>query len=225
MKLSVLVPVYNECRTILEILQRIENVSIEKEIIVVDDFSTDGTIEILKKINQKNLIIIYHDKNQGKGAALRTAFQYIRGDLVVIQDADLEYSPEEFPKLLKPIIDGRADVVFGSRFLEPKRTFMFWQYTANRFLTLLTNLLYNARLTDMETCYKVFRAGDIKKIVIKSKKFDFEPEITAKFLKQKLKILEIPITYNNRRYKSGKKITWKDGLAAIYCLFKYRFTN
>lgn len=231
-KLSILIPVYNEARTIvpvLEMVSRAPAAHLEKELIVVDDGSHDGTREILQKLDaaQYGAKIFFHEKNQGKGAALRTAQGHASGDIIIIQDADLEYSPEEFDNLLKPILDGHADVVYGSRLSGGKvtRAFHFTHYLGNKFLSLLTNVLYNSTLTDMETCYKVFRADIFKRVVIRSNRFDFEPEITAKVLKQGVRIYEMPISYFGRDYAEGKKITWKDGFSAIWALLRFRFSD
>ena len=226
MKISVIMPVFNERETLQRILENVKNANIEKEIIIVDDYSTDGTREILEKINDNNVKVIYHSENKGKGSAIRTAqAHHIKGDVVIIQDADLEYQPEDYLKLIKPIEDGFADVVYGSRFLGSHRVFMFWHYFGNKLLTWLTNLLYNTMLTDMETCYKVFRTEVFKQLNIRSNRFDFEPEVTAKVFKKKLKVVEIPITHYGRGYEEGKKITWKDGFIAIWTLIKYRFID
>lgn len=231
-KVSILIPVFNEAKTIvpvLEMVSRAPTLGLEKELIVVDDGSTDGTRDILREINadQYNARIYFHDRNQGKGAALRTAQGHASGDVVLIQDADLEYSPEEYEQLLKPILDGKADVVYGSRLCGGKvtRAFHFTHCVGNKFLSLLTNVLYNSTLTDMETCYKVFRADVFKRVVIRSNRFEFEPEITAKVLKQGVRIYELPISYFGRDYSEGKKITWKDGFGAIWALLKYRFVD
>ena len=224
MKLSVVVPVYNEKRTLEEILKRVKAVDIEKEIIVVDDGSTDGTREILKNIQEDGISIYYHDKNKGKGAALKTGFKHVSGDIVIIQDADLEYDPIEYPALIEPIKKGLADVVYGSRLSggQPQRVYMFWHKLGNTFLTLLTNFLYNATLTDMETGYKVFKSGITKNLSIKSRGFSVEPEMTAKIFKRKYRVYEVPISYYGRTYEEGKKITWRQGFSAIWTLLWYR---
>jgi len=199
---------------------------LEKEIIIVDDASTDGTREIIEKIHQrqKNVKIFLHDRNQGKGAALRTGFKSATGDIIIIQDADLEYDPREYPALLQPILDGRADVVYGSRFLAgPHRVLFFWHYLANQFLTFLSNVLTNINLTDMETCFKAFKRDVLEDITLKSNRFGFEPEFTMKVAKKKFRIYEVPISYSGRDYSEGKKITWKDGVAALYTMLKFRF--
>jgi glycosyltransferase involved in cell wall biosynthesis len=225
MKISVVMPVYNEVDTIEEIISRVNSAAMDKEIIVVDDFSTDGTRERLEENiqGQNNLKVLYHDRNKGKGAALRTGFASLTGDVVIIQDADLEYDPIDYPKLLEPIIDGRADVVYGSRFLGgPHRVLFFWHYVGNKLLTLLSNALTNLNLTDIETCYKVFRSKILKDIDFKSNRFGFEPEFTAKISKMKLRIYEVPISYSGRTYSEGKKITWKDGFMALFQIIWYR---
>jgi len=193
--------------------------------IVVDDGSTDGTQEILKALNDRTVKVLYHSENRGKGSAIRTAQTRVSGDMIIIQDADLEYRPEDYPKLIKPIEDGFADVVYGSRFLGPHRVFMFWHYVGNKFLTWLTNVLYNTMLTDMETGYKVFRTEVFKKLKIRSNGFNLEPEITARIFKQKLRVVEVPITHYGRGYDEGKKIGWKDGFIAIWTLIRYRLTD
>ena len=226
MKISVVIPVYNEIDTIEEILARVDKVAIKKEIIVIDDLSIDGTRERLKKIvaDKENVKVIYHNRNKGKGAALRTGFESVTGDIVIIQDADLEYDPNEYPKLLEPISDGRADVVYGSRFIGgPHRVLFFWHYVGNKLLTLISNALTNLNLTDMETCYKVFKSQILKDINLKSNRFGFEPEFTAKVSKMRLRIYEVPISYSGRTYSEGKKITWKDGIVALCLIFWYRF--
>ncbi|MEI7555363.1 glycosyltransferase family 2 protein [Candidatus Chlorohelix sp.] len=236
--LSVIIPVYNEKDTIGEIVKRVEAVSIRKEIIITDDCSTDGTRNILKEMEREytahhevdpnnRVRFLYHDKNMGKGAALRTGFSNIAPEstVVVVQDADLEYDPNDYEALLKPIADGYADVVYGSRFKGPGRAFMFWHMVANKLLTLLTNILYNTILTDMETCYKMFRSDVIRGVRLRANRFDFEPEITAKILKQKLKVYEVPIHYYGRDYDEGKKIGLKDAFEAVFALIKYRFKD
>ena len=229
--LTILMPVYNEAKTILEIIRRVEAAKIgdlNKELIIVDDFSQDGTREALKQLAEEGKYKIYfHSHNMGKGAALRTALTYASGDIIIIQDADLEYDPNEYAELLVPVLEGRADVVYGSRLSGGKtvRAFNYFHYLGNKFLTFLTNILYNTILTDMETCYKVFRADVIKNIQIKSNRFDFEPEITAKILKRKYKLYEMPISYSGRDFDEGKKISWKDGFAAVWALVKYRFVD
>lgn len=225
MKLSVVIPVYNEINTILDVLERVRSVDLPKEIIVVDDCSTDGTREILKSIPpSEDLRIILQPKNQGKGAALRAGFAAVSGDIVVVQDADLEYDPAEYGSLIQPILAGKADVVYGSRFLGgPHRVLLFWHSVGNWFLTTLSNMLTDLNLTDMETCYKVFRADVLKKITLRENRFGFEPEFTAKVSKARCRIYEVPISYSGRDYTEGKKIGWKDGVAAIYFIFKYRF--
>lgn len=222
--LSVVVPVYNETHTIRAILERIEQTGLAREVVIVDDFSTDGTREILQKEYENKYKVLYHERNMGKGAALRTAFGQVTGDVVIIQDADLEYDPTEYAALLDPIARGVADVVYGSRFLGgPHRVLFFWHYVANSMLTLFSNMLNNVNLTDMETCYKAFRAEILKDIKFSSDRFGFEPEFTAKIARKKLRVYEIPISYYGRTYEEGKKISWKDGIEALYCIVKYRF--
>lgn len=228
--LSVLIPVYNEAGTIVEILERVRAVPLRKEIILVDDGSTDGTREILREQVEgrfPDVRVFYHERNQGKGAAVRTAVEVCTGDFVIIQDADLEYDPAEYPAILGPLLDGRADVVFGSRFLGggPHRVHLFWHRVANGFLTTLSNMMTNLNLTDMEVCYKAFRADVIKGIQIRSNRFDFEPEITAKVARRRCRVYEVPISYSGRDYEEGKKIGWKDGLVALWTILKYRFTD
>ncbi len=220
-KLSIIIPVYNEANTIREILTRVKRVPYEKEIIVVDDGSNDQTSKILKEENE-GIKILTHPKNMGKGAAIRTAIPHITGDIVIIQDADLEYNPSEYGNLIKPIIEGMADVVYGSRFLGgPHRVLFFWHFLGNKILTTLSNMLTDLNLSDMETGYKVFRSEILRKIKIKSNRFGFEPEITAKVAKMKCRIYEVPISYWGRDYTEGKKIRWKDGLAAIYWIIRF----
>jgi glycosyltransferase involved in cell wall biosynthesis len=225
MKLSVVIPVYNEKNTILDLLNRVRKVAISKEIIVVDDGSTDGTRDVLRTLPpSEDLKIIFQPRNAGKGAALRAGFAAVMGDIVVVQDADLEYDPAEYGKLIQPILVNKADVVYGSRFLGgPHRVLFFWHSVGNRILTLLSNMLTDLNLTDMETCYKVFRAEILKKIKLRENRFGFEPEFTAKVGKARFRIFEVPISYSGRDYSEGKKISWKDGVAAIYYIIKYRF--
>ena len=223
MKISVVVPVFNERNTIEAIIDRIKAVPLKMEIVVVDDCSNDGTREILNRMNDDMVKIIYHEANMGKGAALRTGFRNITNDIVIVQDADLEYDPGEYHKLIKPIIDGKADVVYGSRFMgsEPHRVLYFWHMVGNKILTFLSNMFTNLSLTDMETCYKVFRSEVLRNMTIEENRFGFEPEITAKLAKMDLRIYEVGISYAGRSYKEGKKINWKDGFSAIRCILKY----
>jgi glycosyltransferase involved in cell wall biosynthesis len=243
-KVSIVIPVYNEKSTIDEILRRVLDTSIRKEVIIVDDCSSDGTRQILENMaaRQANgeitapaqdggdpivlqeLRFFFQAPNQGKGAALRRGFAQATGEIVLVQDADLEYDPRDYPVLLGPIVDGRADVVYGSRFLGgPQRVHYFWHYVANRSLTLLSDICTNLKLSDMETCYKVFRKEVLQGIQLKSNRFGFEPEITAKIAKHQWRIYEVPITYAGRTYEEGKKITWKDGVQALWCIIRYKF--
>jgi len=219
------VPVYNELATIEEILDKTGRVSGEKEIIVVDDGSTDGTRDRLEKMPpRKDVTVLFHETNKGKGAALKTGFQHVSGDIVIVQDADLEYDPQDYKVLTGPIEDGRADAVFGSRFLGgPHRVLFFWHYVGNKALTLLSNMFTNLNLSDMETGYKAFRSGILQDLEIKSNRFGFEPEITAKLARLKCRIYEVPISYSGRGYEEGKKITWRDGAAALFHIIRFKF--
>ncbi len=227
MKISVIIPVYNEVKSIQEIVRRVSATKRAAEIIIVDDGSTDGTRELLKEMKVRgNVSTIFHERNQGKGAAIHTGISAAREDVVIIQDADLEYNPEEYPHLLKPIEAGIADVVYGSRFLgAARRPILFWNMVANKILTFLTNILYNNILSDMETGYKIFRREIIAGIPLRAKRFDFEPEFTAKILKRHIRIYEVPIEFNPRDYTEGKKIKLKDAFIAVWTLIKYRFVD
>lgn len=227
MRLSVVIPVYNEMKTLSEILSRVEAVPLDKEIILVDDGSKDGSRDFLDALRGKpGYVIVFQPHNMGKGAALRAGFQHATGDVVIVQDADLEYDPADYPQLLQPILDNKADVVYGSRFLGgPHRVLYFWHSVANGILTLLSNMLTNINLTDMETCYKVFRREVIQGLPLESKRFGFEPEVTVKIAKAGYRIFEVPISYNGRTYEEGKHIGLKDAFEAIWVLFKYRFLD
>jgi glycosyltransferase involved in cell wall biosynthesis len=226
-KLSVVIPVYNERDTLRTLVSKVEAVDYEKEIILIDDYSTDGTRDVLKEFeNRENFQVLYHERNKGKGAALQTGFSKTQGEIIIIQDADLEYNPIDYGILLEPILDGRADVVFGSRFLGgPHRVLFYWHYLGNKFLTTLSNMLTNLNLTDMETGYKVFTKKVNDSLIFKCNRFGFEPEFTAKVAKNRFRVYEVPISYSGRDYSEGKKITWKDGFAAIWYIFKFRFTD
>jgi glycosyltransferase involved in cell wall biosynthesis len=224
--LSVVMPVFNERATIDEIVTRVMGVPMRIELIVIDDCSTDGTREHLVALQrQHGFTLLLQERNQGKGAALRRGFAAVTGDIVAVQDADLEYSPEEFPMLAELIVEGRADVVYGSRFLGRHRVFLFTHYLGNRALTLLTNVLYNTMLTDMETCYKVMRSEVLQGLNLESNGFGIEPEITAKIFKRHYRVYEVPISYDGRTYEEGKKISWRDGIVALWVLLKHRFGN
>ncbi len=229
MLLSIIIPVYNEKLTLKDLVEKVLSVdlsplNLEKELVVVDDCSQDGTLDVARRLADEGKIrLVQHRENQGKGAALQTGFQNARGEIILIQDADLEYDPDEYPKLLKPILDGKADVVYGSRFMggEPHRVLYFWHYLGNKFLTLLSNMMTNLNLTDMETCYKVFRSEVLKNIFFEEKRFGFEPEVTSKRAKLGCRIYEVGISYTGRTYTEGKKINWKDGVRALWCIIKY----
>ncbi len=234
MKLSIVIPVFNEKNTIEKILTKVEKAAlprgVKRELVIVDDFSTDGTREFLNKIDKKNYTILYHDVNQGKGAALRTGYAHCSGDIVIVQDADMEYNPDEYSMLIEPIIDGRADVVYGSRFMEgkPHKVVKFWHMVGNKFITLLSNMFTNLHLTDMETCYKVFRREIIQNIELEENRFGIEPEVTAKIAElvnqNKISLYEIAISYDNRAFDEGKKIGMKDAFRALWCMIKYNHT-
>lgn len=228
MKLSVIMPAYNEVKTIDQVIKRVNGVKlkgVKKEIIIVDDFSRDGTSEKLRKIKDKNIRVFFHKKNFGKGMAVRTGLKHATGNIIIIQDADLEYSPEEYSKLIKPILENKTKVVYGSRFLKKHRPRYSFYYLGNIFLSILTNILYGTNITDMETCYKMFTRDVIKSIKLRAKRFDLEPEITSKILKKGYKIIEVPVKYHSRSFEQGKKITWRDGIKAAYYLLKYRFMD
>ncbi|HCG72474.1 glycosyltransferase family 2 protein [Nitrospinaceae bacterium] len=227
LKLSIVIPIYNERETLETLIAKVNSVDYDKEILLIDDFSSDGTREVLKRYeNKENFQVLYHDHNQGKGAALRTGFSNVNGDIIIIQDADLEYNPADYGTLIEPILDGRADVVYGSRFLGgPHRVLFFWHSIGNMVLTTFSNMLTNINLTDMETGYKVFTKRVNDTLTFKCDRFGFEPEFTAKVAKNNFRIYEVPISYNGRDYSEGKKITWKDGVAAIWYIIKFKFTN
>jgi glycosyltransferase involved in cell wall biosynthesis len=228
-KLSVVVPVFNERNTLVEILRRMRAVelpdSIEREIVVVDDGSSDGTRDVLRQLGDSTVRVVMHEQNRGKGAALRTGFAHATGDYVLVQDADLEYDPEDWPRLIAPVLAGKARVVYGSRFTGERRNMLFFHWVGNRFLSLITNVLYNTTLSDMETCYKLIDRSLLTRIQVHADRFDFEPEITAKLLKAGVRIYEVPISYTGREVDEGKKITWLDGFSALWTLVKYRFRD
>ena len=225
MKISIVIPVFNESKTICDVITRVEEAINDKEIIIVDDNSTDGTRDLLLKYEgKKDFKVIYQPKNKGKGAALRAGFDVAKGEIIIVQDADLEYNPKDYPILLEPILDNRADVVYGSRFLGgPHRVLFFWHYLGNLFLTTLSNMFTNINLSDMETGYKVFRRKILESITLKCDRFGFEPEFTSKVARKKFIIYEVPISYSGRDYSQGKKINWKDGVAALWFIFRFRF--
>jgi glycosyltransferase involved in cell wall biosynthesis len=224
MRLSIVIPAYNEKATLRQVIDRVRAVPFDKEIVVVDDGSTDGTRDLLAGLRLPDVTVVLHDRNRGKGAALRTGFGKVTGDIVIVQDADLEYDPADYPRLLQPILDDKADVVFGSRFGgETHRVLFFWHYVGNRFLTMLSNMLTNLNLSDMETGSKVFRASLLPRLRLRSDRFGFEPEFTAKVARLGCRVYEVAISYHGRGYDAGKKITWKDGVAAILWIVRYRF--
>ncbi|HZI93056.1 MAG TPA: glycosyltransferase family 2 protein [Patescibacteria group bacterium] len=229
MKLSIVMPVYNERQFVREIIERVLSVrldGLQRELIVVDDCSKDGTRDLLRNLGLADVTVVFHDQNMGKGAALRSGFSRASGDIILIQDADLEYNPADYPVLLKPILDRNADVVYGSRFLGgPHRVHLFWHMVGNRFLTLLSNMMSNLNLTDMETCYKVFRREVLEGMILRSDRFGFEPEFTLKVARKGWRVYEVPISYHGRDYSEGKKIGWKDGFSAIWTIIKYRFID
>ncbi|RMF84870.1 MAG: glycosyltransferase family 2 protein [Planctomycetota bacterium] len=233
MRLSIVIPVYNEKATLRAIVRRVLDapIDLDRELIIVDDYSTDGTRDLYDALPSEfpdaDIRVFQHDRNRGKGAALRTGFAQVRGDIIIIQDADLEYSPTDYPRLLKPILDGRADVVYGSRFIggQEHRVLYFWHYMGNRFLTLLSNMFTDLNLTDMETCYKVFRSEVLAGIRIRSDRFGVEPELTAKVARGRWRIYETGISYSGRSYEEGKKITWRDGVKAIFAIVRFAFSD
>ena len=226
-KLSVIVPVFDERNTVVEIVRRMRKVElpVDLEIVIVDDGSTDGTGDVLRQLADSTVRVINHDVNRGKGSAIRSGLAHVTGDLVLVQDADLEYDPEDWPKLLNPILRGKARVVYGSRFTGERRNMLFLHWVGNRFLSLVTNVLYNTTLSDMETCYKLFDRKLLDGITIRASRFEFEPEITAKILRRGIRIYEVPISYTGREFDEGKKITWRDGFIALWTLVKYRFKD
>lgn len=225
--LTVVVPVFNEESTICDVLRKVLNQPTVGQVVVVDDFSSDRTLERLKEIQSDKIDLFQHSRNLGKGSAIRTGIQNARFPITIIQDADLEYSPEYYPQLVKPILDGKADVVFGSRFLgsNERRVVYFWHFVANKMLTLFTNVVTNLNLSDMETCYKVVKTSELKSLNLREKRFGIEPELTIKLAKRGLRFYEVPVSYHGRTYEEGKKIKFKDGVRAIYCIFRYSFSN
>jgi glycosyltransferase involved in cell wall biosynthesis len=225
--LSVIVPVYDERNTVVEIVRRMRSVTLPVglQIVIVDDGSSDGTRDVLRHLGDSTVSVVMHDRNRGKGAAIRTGLQHVTGDLVLIQDADLEYDPEDWPKLLAPILRGKAQVVYGSRFTGERRNMLVLHWLGNRFLSVITNVLYDTTLSDMETCYKLFERDVLRGITIRASRFEFEPEITAKVLRKGIRIYEVPISYAGREVDEGKKITWRDGFLALWTLVKYRFVD
>jgi glycosyltransferase involved in cell wall biosynthesis len=228
-KLSVVVPVFNERNTLVELLRRVRSVElpddIDREIVVVDDGSDDGTRDVLHQLSDSTVRVVLHETNSGKGAALRTGFAHVTGDYVIVQDADLEYDPRDWSKLLEPVLRGNARVVYGSRFTGERRNMLLLHWIGNRFLSLATNVLYNTTLSDMETCYKLIDRRLLEELTLRSKRFEIEPELTAKLLKRGVRIYEVPISYAGREFEEGKKITWRDGFSAFWTLVKYRFTD
>jgi glycosyltransferase involved in cell wall biosynthesis len=226
-KLSVIVPVYDERNTVVEIVRRMRAVElpVDLEIVIIDDGSTDGTRDVLRQLADSTVRVVMHEHNRGKGTAIRTGLEHVSGDLVLVQDADLEYDPEDWPRLLNPILRGKSRVVYGSRFTGERRNMLFLHWVGNRFLSLVTNVLYNTTLSDMETCYKLFDRSVLEGINIRASRFEFEPEITAKILRRGIRIYEVPISYTGREFEEGKKITWRDGFIALWTLVKYRFTD